>query len=221
MIYYFTGQINDSWRFGAFIGIAILVALIGQSAGLVVGSLCVKNLRAASFIAPLAPLPFVLFSGFFLRLQFIPSYLKVFTHLNPIRYVFEVLVIIIYGFDRCAFNSSSISHKESINGVIIRFFNYLTKLDLSYTSARPILYALTLDKNLSLSEISSFDVHFENFTLSEFNLLGFNENESFALQELDVNDENLWIHTWILIATVILLNIVTYLLLLYKANNRN
>ncbi|RWS21259.1 ATP-binding cassette sub-family G member 4-like protein, partial [Leptotrombidium deliense] len=200
MIYYFTGQINDSWRFGAFIGVAMLVALIGQSIGLVFGTLCVKNLRAASFLAPLVPLPFALFSGFFIRVELIPSYLKIFTYISSIRYVIELLVIIIYGFDRCGY-SSIIEDKESINGVIIKFFNYLTKLDLSYTSARPILYALAVDKNLSLNEISSFDVHFENFTLPEFNLLGFDENKSFALQELNLNDDNLWFHTWILVST--------------------
>ncbi|RWS23232.1 ABC transporter-like protein 12 [Leptotrombidium deliense] len=220
MTYYLTGQINDSWRFGAFLVISILISLIGQSVGLVVGTICVRNLRAASFIAPLSTLPFVLFSGFFLRIPFIPSYLKIFSSISSLRYAFEALVIIIYGFGRCD-QLPTAGHKESINGVIIRFFNYITKLGLSYSNARPILHALAIDKNLSLSELNSFDVHFENFTLSQFNLLDIDENESLAMQEFYLKDRDLWIHTWILVASVIVLKVLTYFLLLHKANNRN
>ncbi|RWS28122.1 ABC transporter-like protein 12 [Leptotrombidium deliense] len=220
--YYLTGQINDAWRFGGFLLISVLLTLIGQSIGLFIGTLCSKNPSAATFIGPLSSLPFVLFSGFFIRIPFIPSYLKLFVWISPLRYAFEAFIIVLYGFDRCQQPITNTGeNSDTMKSVVIRFLNYLSKLELNYDTARPILEVLAVDKNLSLTEFELFDRYFQNSSMPEFNVLDLNENESLAMQEFDLKDDYLWTHMIILMVMVIVLKVLNYVVLLYKANNRN
>ncbi|RWS22578.1 ATP-binding cassette sub-family G member 1-like isoform X2 [Leptotrombidium deliense] len=217
MIYYPTGQINDPWRFGAFLVISILISMIGQSYGLLIGIIFIENLRAASFIAPLSIFPFVLFCGFFVRVALIPSYLQLFATISPMRYAMEAMIIIIYGFGRCD-QSTTMQHGQSSNGIVIEFLNYTTKLFLDFSSALPNLHVFAFDKNMSSSYASSFDAHIENMTVSQFNFQDINENKSIALLEFQLRDSDLWTHTWILVASVIVLKVTTYFALLCKVN---
>ncbi|RWS22342.1 ABC transporter sub-family G-like protein 1, partial [Leptotrombidium deliense] len=109
-------QTDEFWRFGAYLVILILVSLSAQSFGLFMATLCLKHANAASLIAPLATTPFTIFAGFFIRIPFIPHYLKLFSSISSLRYALEAVVIIIYGFGRCD-QSMKMQNEQSLNGI--------------------------------------------------------------------------------------------------------
>lgn len=52
------------------------------------------------FLVPVTTIPMFLFSGFFLRLDDIPHYLRWLAQISYFRHGFESTVIAVYGFDR-------------------------------------------------------------------------------------------------------------------------
>lgn len=92
---------NEAWRFGAFIGIAIILAFICQSIGLLIGAVFVDSIDAAVFVAPLSAIPALLFSGFFVRISTMPELLQPVSYMSYFRFAFESLLITTYGFNRC------------------------------------------------------------------------------------------------------------------------
>lgn len=102
VIYTLTGQIGlTTWRFGSFVTIIIMTALIAQTVGFIFGALFMDNLPAAVFTAPLCIFPALLFSGFFSRVSQIPSFYRPMTYISHFRYAFDALLVTLYGFDRC------------------------------------------------------------------------------------------------------------------------
>ncbi|XP_023216326.1 ATP-binding cassette sub-family G member 4-like [Centruroides sculpturatus] len=98
IIYWMTGQINDIPRFCIFILICLFTSLICQSVGLCFGSIFKPQnalYLSASFIVP-----HILFCGFFIRFNVIPSYLKWTTYVSIFRYGFEGMLISTYSFNR-------------------------------------------------------------------------------------------------------------------------
>lgn len=102
LIYTMTGQIGlTTWRFGSFVLIIVMIALIAQSVGFIFGAIFMDNLPAAVFTAPLIIFPTLLFSGFFSRVSQIPTFYKPLTYLSHFRYAFDALLVTLYGYNRC------------------------------------------------------------------------------------------------------------------------
>ena len=76
IIYRMTGQIDDNQRFLGFVVLYIFVAFVAQAKGLLIGSLYANDVSSAVFVAPLSCIPVVLFAGFFVKLEGLPSYLS-------------------------------------------------------------------------------------------------------------------------------------------------
>ncbi|XP_039950291.1 ATP-binding cassette sub-family G member 1 [Bactrocera tryoni] len=98
LVYYFTSQPWELFRFGMFLGACLMIAFVAQSVGLVVGA--AMNVQNGVFLAPVMSVPFLLFSGFFVSFDAIPIYLRWITYLSYIRYGFEGTALATYGYGR-------------------------------------------------------------------------------------------------------------------------
>ncbi|KAK9306798.1 hypothetical protein QLX08_002684 [Tetragonisca angustula] len=96
--YFVTSQPLEMSRFLMFFAISLLVVLISQGTGLMIGAVC--NVINGTFLGPTSTVPLMMFSGFGLTLRDMPVYLKWGTYISFLRYSLEGYVGAIYGFDR-------------------------------------------------------------------------------------------------------------------------
>lgn len=86
-VYYLTSQPMEFQRMSMYVCICVLTSLVAQSLGLLIGA--GLSVESGVFIGPVASIPTVLFSGFFVRFDTIPGYLKWLTYVSYVRYGFE------------------------------------------------------------------------------------------------------------------------------------
>lgn len=119
IVYYFTSQPLELFRFAMFLSACLLISFVAQSVGLVVGA--AMNVQNGVFLAPVMSVPFLLFSGFFVSFDAIPIYLRWITYLSYIRYGFEGTALATYSYGReklkchqtyCHFKSPSTTLEE-------------------------------------------------------------------------------------------------------------
>ncbi|CAH0561473.1 unnamed protein product [Brassicogethes aeneus] len=96
--YFLTMQPYEATRLMSFIFMCILISLVAQSFGLLIGaSMDIKN---GVIFGPLCFLPFTIFSGFFVQEHDAHPYLRWLFHISYLRYGFEGLVLSVLGYDR-------------------------------------------------------------------------------------------------------------------------
>lgn len=74
-------------RICMFVSICVLTSFVSQSFGLLIGA--GLSVESGVFIGPVASIPTILFSGFFVTFDTIPGYLKWLTWVSYVRYGFE------------------------------------------------------------------------------------------------------------------------------------
>ncbi|XP_054261205.1 ATP-binding cassette sub-family G member 4 isoform X2 [Macrosteles quadrilineatus] len=94
IIYVMSGQPLDPTRFTMFTFISLLVVFIAQSIGFMVGA--IFSVVNGTFVGPVLVVPMMMFSGFGLRIQDIPFYLKWGSDLSYLRYSLEGYIAAIY-----------------------------------------------------------------------------------------------------------------------------
>uniref|UniRef100_A0AAG5D9H0 ABC transporter domain-containing protein n=1 Tax=Anopheles atroparvus TaxID=41427 RepID=A0AAG5D9H0_ANOAO len=98
IVYYLTGQPNETNRVVMFWVISALFGWLAQMYGMVFGSLL--PLDVSPFVVPASVIPAVLFSGFFIRYNELLPVFKPLTYVSYFRYGFEGLVQTTYGLNR-------------------------------------------------------------------------------------------------------------------------
>lgn len=98
IVYFITSQPLEMSRFLMFFSISLLVVLISQGFGLMIGAIC--NVINGTFIGPTLSVPMMMFAGFGVSLRDIPIYLKWGTYISFLRYSLEGYIGAIYGLDR-------------------------------------------------------------------------------------------------------------------------
>ncbi|CAG0900205.1 unnamed protein product [Darwinula stevensoni] len=96
--YYMTSQPLDAHRFFRYLAISTYIALVGQTLGLMIGTLF--DIQAAVFLGPVFTAPFLLFSGFFLSVKAMPKYIRWLSYVSFLKYYFEGTMFCIYGYNR-------------------------------------------------------------------------------------------------------------------------
>lgn len=87
VVYYLTSQPMEFKRLMMFVCICVLISLVSQSLGLLIGA--GLSVESGVFLGPVASIPTVLFSGFFVNFNAIPGYLRWLTWVSYVRYGFE------------------------------------------------------------------------------------------------------------------------------------
>ncbi|XP_015122196.1 ATP-binding cassette sub-family G member 4 [Diachasma alloeum] len=98
--YCMTGQPVECDRFMKSWLICFLLCILAQSFGMLTGA--AVHTHAGTFLVPALNIPMCLFSGFFLKLGEVPSYMTPISFLSYFRYSFEGLMLAVYGGDRGA-----------------------------------------------------------------------------------------------------------------------
>lgn len=97
-------------------GICLLLTILGQTVGMFVGT--VFGAEIGVFLIPATAIPFFLFSGFFVKIEEMSTYLQPLGYLSFIRYAFEGLIQAVY-LDRSKLSCSEVyCHWRSPNKIL-------------------------------------------------------------------------------------------------------
>lgn len=104
IVYYMSGQLPESRRFGLYMLMCFIASLVGQTAGLIIGS--ALKVQDSVIFGPFAIMPFLLLSGFFVNSKDVHSYLHWMFDMSFFKYAFEGVLMATYGYDRAKLKCS-------------------------------------------------------------------------------------------------------------------
>jgi len=98
VVYLMTAQPYDIIRYILFLTICIMVSMVAQSIGLLIGvSMSIQN---GMVWGALAIMPFTIFSGFFVHMNDAPAYFQWLFHISYLKYGLDGVLISIYSYER-------------------------------------------------------------------------------------------------------------------------
>ncbi|CAG9858000.1 unnamed protein product [Phyllotreta striolata] len=98
LTYFMTQQPIEGYRIGLFLLMCMLIAVVSQSFGLLIGA--TMSLNSGVIFGPFCFLPFTIFSGFFVQLNSSHPAFRWIFHVSFLKYGFEGLLLSVLGYDR-------------------------------------------------------------------------------------------------------------------------
>lgn len=96
-----TRQVAQFWRFSSAFGLSVLMGIVCESIGVLIGIMLSHDLVSATLLTMASSFPVLMFGGFLIKIADIPWYFKPMTYVSYTRYTFEGILAAVYGFGRC------------------------------------------------------------------------------------------------------------------------
>ncbi|EGI67878.1 ATP-binding cassette sub-family G member 1 [Acromyrmex echinatior] len=127
IVYYMSGQVPESKRFGLYMLMCLVISLVGQTIGFIIG--CSLKIQNSVIFGPFAIMPFVVLSGFFVHIKDVNPYCVWLFDISFFKYGFEGILMVIYGYDRAKLKCSAdychfITPKKFLMELGIEHINY-------------------------------------------------------------------------------------------------
>ena len=233
IIYKYIGsrQIWIPWRFAFFYVIILTFAAIWDAKGILLGTIFASDYISGLCVCTLIQFPSVFFSGFYVKESGIFWLFRPFTFISDLKYTYEALIIIVYGFHRC---SNSGSNGDSVGqfpdfqnmepvDLILEFW---PKMNIS------INHFKTFSRSIGLNESYLDPVYKAINGLVEFSRGSGNAEDdddfveddqtqpSYVLSYYGLQDSKLYSNLFILVAVLITLRLAIYAILFIKTRRR-
>uniref|UniRef100_A0A7S3CZZ8 ABC transporter domain-containing protein n=1 Tax=Palpitomonas bilix TaxID=652834 RepID=A0A7S3CZZ8_9EUKA len=92
IVYFMIGFQPTAEKFFVFVLVQVMMSQVGSSMGLALGAI-VPNAEAASSLAPVTIIPFMLFAGLFQNVENIPVYFRPIEYISVFRYGLEAVAV--------------------------------------------------------------------------------------------------------------------------------
>lgn len=216
-IYSFTGQPKQFYREAYLLLLTILISFISESMGSALSAIFMKQPITAAFAAGALPLPMILFGGFLVKYTRMPRYLQYLSWFSFLKYGFEGLIVIIYGFDRCEYTYNEFKRANNVSNIIKpKWAEYipimLEVLNLKSTDDYNNSEYDTLD-----SDEKDIITLYNSLIDSEGtqNQLSFNQSMIFRYYDIE-NDSLLYQCILCMVVYLLIVKIITYFVILLK-----
>ena len=235
IIYLLSGQLFDPWRFSMFLLILVLTGLCAQSHGLLVSALFVHDPNAAVYVGPMTTIPFLLFAGFFVRIKTMPGFFVVFSYISYIRYAFEAMISLIYGFERCLITPMNVPKDMSGNSGS-NLFKFLTILfspeyeddyedaangtDVTTAATMGSMSGGSFHPSKGLIESIVKDFQSNNPFFGDILNENKNETQSYVMRQFDLTESSLYTNLLFLTISFLIFRLAAYAGLMWKSNRR-
>ena len=230
VFYPLTGQLLVWWRFALFYLISLLLCLIAQSLGFIVGSIFIKDKFSAIFIGSVQSFPLFMVGGYLIRESVMNWLVKPLWHISYIRYSFSAIIISIYGFGRCsnedtiqaALSNLARPDKTLLQQVreLIDQDDFNCLYDSYYTDSGYNLDNYFKNCNLTLANLFSRSMNAGDLNKQLEQETKLYDN-SFVLSYYEITNDLFGWNIFCLIVTLILLRAVNYLIILHNVKKHS
>lgn len=234
IIYKYIGsrQIWIPWRFAFFYVIILTFAAIWDAKGILLGTIFASDYISGLCVCTLIQFPSVFFSGFYVKESGIFWLFRPFTFISDLKYTYEALIIIVYGFHRC---SNAGSSGDTVGGGPFADFKNMEPVELILEFWPKMNVSIdhfkSFSRTLQLNESYLDPVYNAINTLVEFSKgsgIGDDEDDSvddtvqpsYVLSYYGLQDPKLYSNLFILVAVLITLRLAIYAILFIKTRRR-
>lgn len=204
LVYYFTEQYAEFWRFAIFALVNVLVSFASQSLGLVCGALFTDSLGAVVFSGPIVLIVCVTVSGILIPIQDMSIFFKWVANLTPMWHSFKTAIVAIYGYDRCVCEWPKMDEEEIGDWASCLKFPFDTLDD-------PVCAGETFDLSETFERIESGGKHGKRNCTDYIPI---------AYDNFKIDDSDMWIGLQNLILFSLILRILTYFIILYRLKKK-
>lgn len=200
-----------NWRFMVYAYSMVCLSLLSQTQGLIVGAIFMNSLSASVFVGPLTITPVFLFSGFARRYSRTADYLKPLVKLSYFHHAVKTIYTALYGFGRCKCNPGD--YQLELDDVEYEDIESIARTQTSLGAAGAGAAAAGSDRDPTAGADSSLaptrQIYIGQYKCDD-------SFQSLVMEELDIEDHDMYFGMVILMCYLIFLRGVVLLLLKYK-----
>lgn len=204
---------NELWRFAAYTGLCILLTLISQSQGMLIGTLFADYPTACMFLGPCSVIPLTLLGNFYVKLRSMDAYLVAISIVDYVRHAFESMTISLYGYDRCGLEVEHYFRevKQSLEKTILLLIKAI-----KFSTPPGVPVTVPFNEVLIAKQFSSSIV---NQLLYPF-VGADGAIQSGVMNEYNLRDDDMWPAVTHLIVHLTIFRIFCYIVLVRKLNEK-